>query len=255
MTISLPLHRPRVRRLAVASLLAVAWLATATTALADPRRGGDGLEVHAHTLRHRQVSEVVPLLRPHLSQHGTVEEQPASNTLVVRDTPTVLARVQRLIASLDRPPAALRFEIQLVRATPDGGTRPVAAGEVPPEVAERLRKLLRYDHYEVLANAGVAAREGQAVTYSLSDTYHVSFRPGSTVDGHHLRLEGFRIVKQPPQTNKGRRLPPRELFGATLNLRLGRPLTLVLAEAPGQEGTSEEGLMVAIVCHREDDDR
>ena len=63
-----------------------------------------------------------------------------------------------------------------------------------------------------------------------------------------MKLEGFRIVKQVENpTNKGRRLEPRELFHATLNLWIDRPFNLVLA----QDESRQEALMVAISCRRE----
>jgi hypothetical protein len=63
-------------------------------------------------------------------------------------------------------------------------------------------------------------------------------------------LQGFRILKQNPNPNKGRRLEPEELFQGTLNLWMDRPFTLVLT----QDKARHEALMVAISCRFDEPD-
>lgn len=245
---------------ALAVLVVVAALSAGAAAAAPARPVTE--VVH---LAHRSTQEALAVVRPLLSPLGTVEEQPAGNDLVLRDSPATLARIKAALAAYDRPPQALAFEIHLIRASPAGSPPPArsparfpapAQPELAPELVERLRGFLRYDRYEVLGWAGVASKEGEAVSERLGGEYSVSFRTGSTVPGERLKLEGFRIEREAPVTVlKGRRVPPRELFHASLNLQLQRPFALVLAEQPGADGTSQEGLMVAIVCRREGDGR
>ncbi|MEM9558315.1 MAG: secretin N-terminal domain-containing protein [Acidobacteriota bacterium] len=231
-------------------LLALGCLAASLTAvpIAGQAAPSTRTVVHAQTLEHRSAADAADLVRPMLTHRGTVEEQPGGNTLVVRD---VAASVQRIVSTLrafDQPPRDLAFDIRIVRAaarrgliSPPPEDVPIDA-ELPPELVERLRALLRYDDYEVLAQAGVRSREGEAVTYSLGDRYDVSFKPGMLLGGSRLKLEGFTITKKPRQTtDKGRRLEPRELFHATLNLWLDRPF-IVLAP------TGDDALMIAISC-------
>ena len=215
------------------------------------------VRVYAHTFDHRPAHEALAEIRPLLSENGTVEVQPGDNTLVVRDTPETIERVEELLTAFDRPPEDLRFDIQIVRAGPSNGISPPMPPDnaLPTEVVERLRELLRYEQYQVLAQAGVTSSEGQEVTYSLGQSYSVSFRLGAVqVEGEgteRLRLEDFRILQNAsPNPNKGRRLEPKELFRATLNLWVDRPFNLVLP----QSSSGREALMVAISCHRETDD-
>lgn len=213
--------------------------------------------VHAHTLSYRSASEALPLVRPFLSPSGTVEEQPGGNTLVIRDTPTVIGRIVPVLKRFDQPPEDLRFEIQIVRAGPRRGAvsppRAEESVELSGENVERLRALLRYEDYQVLAETAVTSTEGERVTYSLGQNYSVSFRlgsilGGSKVNGERLRLEDFRILEHARNpSNKGRQLKPQELFRATLNLWIDRPFNLVLP----QDASQQEALMIAISCHRE----
>jgi len=219
------------------------------------QESGSGIRVYAHTLKHQSTGDVLPLVRPYLSARGTVEEQPRARTLVIRDTPAVVAKIIPVLEALDHPPWDLRFDIRVLRAGPKRNlvspAEPSAAlseAELPEELVARLRGLLRYDDYHLLASAGVTSKEGEEVTYSLGQSYNVSFRLGSVMAGQRLRLEGFRISKKVRNpANKGRWLEPRELFYATLNLWMDRPFTLVLA----QDDSSREALMVAITCRRE----
>ncbi len=207
------------------------------------------MRVYAHTLKHQQAHEALALIRPLLTARGTVEVQPGDNTLVIREARPALGRLVRVLAEFDHPPEQLRFDIRIVRAGPKHNVvSPPASeseGPLPEELAARLRELLRYDDYQVLAEAGLTTLEGEEVTYAFGQTYSVSFRSGTVMAGQRVKLEGFRILKQVKNPAvKGRQLEPRELFHATLNLWMGRPFNLVLA----QDESRQEALMVAISC-------
>lgn len=257
MNVPSPAHARRPWVLLSLWLMVFCGLIPVESAWADPNR--KNLKVHAHTLQHRSLDEALDLVRPLLSPIGTVEEQRRTNTLVFRDAVPVIHRVKDALLGFDRPPQNLRLQIQMVKAGPktQGGAHsvisPATEGqtqivELPEELENRLRNLLRYEDYRVLAEAGVSSKEGESVTYSLGERYDVSFKLGAVMGGQRLKLEGFQIVKKTPATNKGRRIPPQSLFHATLNLWLEKPFTLVLA----QDDSRQEALMVAISCYRDD---
>lgn len=236
------------------SALAFAICLTATVAATADSAPGSRLRVYAYTLKHQQAHEVLSQVRPLLSARGTVEVQPGGNTLVIRETQPVIDRIARLLEQFDHPPQELRFDIQIVRAgrklsgisPPQVAAEPVA--ELPEQLAAQLREYLRFDDYRVLAEAGVKTLEGEDVTYSLGQTYKVSFRSGTVMAGQRVKLEGFKILKQVKSpSNKGRQLAPRELFHATLNLWLDRPFNLLVA----QDESRQEALMVVISFSRD----
>src|SRR4051812_26191552 len=108
-----PIHR------SVLVLLALAVLASGVLAQAPPAQtlhGGDNLVLHAYTLKNRQASDAISLVFPLLSQKGAVELQPATNTLVIRDTPVALARIIPVLRSYDHPSRPLSLDVILVRA-------------------------------------------------------------------------------------------------------------------------------------------
>ncbi|MEM9592860.1 MAG: hypothetical protein AAGD06_01260 [Acidobacteriota bacterium] len=241
-------------RAAVAMVLALGMAGSAWSQATPPKPLPE-LRVYAHSLLHRPAADALPVVRPILSPRGAVEEQPGRNTLVIRDTRTVISKVAAALVAFDQPPEALRLDIRVVRAgprpakiSPPEDDLEAGSDELPPDLLARIKTLLRYEDYRILAEASVSSREGEEVTYSLGDHYDVSFRLGNVLARQRLKVEDFRIAKKVPgATNKGRRLEPRELFHATLNLPIDKPFTLVIA----QDEVRQEALLVAISCQRE----
>lgn len=205
---------------------------------AEPLDEESRLQVYAYALQHKEAGEALALIRPLLSQRGTVELQPQENTLVVRDTLAALGRIVPRLRSYDRPAQELRIEIMLVRAF----SRPVPIGPgqtLPGWLEERLRGFLRWDHYQVLADSGLDAREGQAVVHEIGRLYGVRFRLGSLVENDRVRLHDFRVWRGP----EGEEDP---LLEANLSLWVDKPKVLALANSE----SSEHALMVVLTCER-----
>ncbi len=216
---------------------------------------GPATSVYAHTFRHQQASDAIALVRLVLSPTGSVELQPAGNSLVVRDRVARIAHIQRLLGQFDHPLQDLRFEINVLRA---GGSSasPVGAGgsgknTLPADLVARLKDLLRYESYELLARTELSLKEGEAVTYALGDRYSVSFRPGTILADRRMRLQDFEILQRSPESaNKSRRLEPHRLVQTHLNLWMDQVFVLAVAQKDG--GANDGVLMVAITCRREE---
>lgn len=198
----------------------------------------ENLQVYAYTLRHKPAAEALTLIRPLLSRRGTVELQPRGNTLVVRDTLAALGRIVPTLRGYDRPPEDLRVNVMIVRAD----TRPaaVAGGQRLPEwLEERLRELLRWDYYRVLAEAGLDTREGQNLAHEVGDLYGVSFRMGTLLQDERLKLHDFKLWRSGADDGKF-------LLEATLHLWLRKPKVVGLANSE----SSDHALMVVLTCDR-----
>ncbi len=212
-------------------------------AQATPRQGkADGAEVrvYAYTFRNKRATEALTLVQPLLTRHGSLEIQPEDNTLVVRDTVAALGRIVPTLRAFDRPPQALRIEVMIVRA----GVRPPGnpgTESLPSWLEERLRGLLRWDYYSLLARSDLDTQEGQEVTHEVGGLYGLSFRPGTLGPDNQLKLHEFRIWHAGKQAD-----PP--LLEATLNLWLGKPKVLGLANSE----SADRALMVVLTCERID---
>lgn len=237
-----------VRRIAV-SLLVLSFLASACAAQsgrptpapqANPGSIQD-LVLHAYTLKHRKASDALPMVSDLLSDRGTVELQPGSNTLVVRDTIAALGRIVPSLRSYDHPARPLTLELYIVRATRSAAAEP--RSDLPDLLTRRLRALLNYDIYQVQAQALLDSLEGQAVTYAVSGEYEVSFRIGTVVAPGRVKLSDFRISRR-----NSRGPQPQLLMHTNLNLRLDHTTSLGLARSE----MSAEALMVVLTLRSGD---
>jgi hypothetical protein len=210
-----------------------------TPAEREAESGAGRLALHAYAMHHRPLSEAAELVRPMLSTVGTIELQPARDTLVVRDTLAALSRIAPALRQFDRPLEPLDVEVLVVRALA-AGDRPSAAPRVPPDLERRLRALLRYERYELVAEARLRSRENEEVTYELGGGYEVRFRVGSLIQERRVRLVDFQVARAGADGFR----PP--LIHTNLNVWLDRTVTLGLARTEG----STSALMVAVTCRR-----
>lgn len=202
------------------------------------------LELYVHTFSYRDAGQAASLIGRRLSPRGTIEVQPGSNTLAVRDIAPVLERVKQTLRDFDQPPSSVRLELRVVKAGPPSVISPPSAGvsdTLPADLLAKLKGLLRYDSYRVLAKAAMTSQEGESVDYSLGPDYSVSFKVGSVQAQGQVRMKDFRIVER-LSSDKGRGVEPKELFRADLNVRLDRPFTLVLT----RDEERKEALLVAL---------
>lgn len=235
-------HLPRT----VPLLLSLAIALSGAPAAAQPAKEAEreeNLQVYAYTLRHKPAAEALVLIRPLLSRRGTVELQPRNNTLVVRDSLAALGRIVPALRVYDRPPEDLRVKVMIVRAD----SRPVAAPGVeklPAWLEDRLRELLRWDYYQVLAQAHLDTREGQSLTHELGELYGVSFRMGTLLQDERLKLHDFKLWRSGAGNGK-------YLLEAALHLWLHKPKVVGLANSE----SSDHALMVVLTCERRPEPR
>lgn len=210
-------------------------------------RAPEALELQAYTLAYQSAEGAVQLVLPLLSEAGTVELRPGSNTLVVRDVSERLVEVRRVVSDYDHPSSPLRFEIQIVRA---GAEEPASEGgqALAPALATRLKELLRYDSYRLLAGTDLAVREGEQVSYRFGDEFGVGFRLGTLLADGRVKLHGFRILRDLGDDAAQDGFGERQLIHTNLNLWLGKPMILGLAKAE----SSDKALMVVLTCTREE---
>ena len=202
----------------------------------------DTLYVHAYTLKHQKAAEAFMLIHPLLSPRGTVELQPGGNTLVVRDTLAGLARVVPVLRNFDRPARPLRIDVYVVHASRE---RPTVVSPVLPEppsdLVRRLKAILPYDFFTLVAQAQVSGLEGQPVTYEIGGGFEVSFRPGMVAPNRSLRLNDFRVLRRKQQWEF------QTLLHTHLNLTLDQTVSLALAKSEA----SPDALMVVLTPHQD----
>lgn len=196
--------------------------------------------VQAYTLEHQPAVEAIGLIHPLLSERGAVELQPGGNTVVIRDTVEIVHRALELLKEFDHPTSPISLEIKIVRAGL-GSTEPEANRGLSPALLARLRELLRYQNYRLLADTRIVVREAEEVAYRLGDDFRVSFRMGTLMADRRIKLHGFQVAHRLGNPE------PKELIHTNLNLWLSKPMILGLA----REEASKEALMVILTCNLE----
>jgi hypothetical protein len=199
------------------------------------------LVVHIYALRNRAAGDALAMVEDLLSSRGALELQPGENTLVIRDTAPVVRRIVARLRDYDQPPRRVRLEVQIVRAGEVAGSRAgmeVRGPELPPELVRRLRELLRFESFTLMAQAGLEMMEGERVAYQFGGDYRVEFELGVLSASRQLRLQDFIVGKGPAHDS-------RPLIHTNLNLTIERPMVLGLA----QTEASERALMVVLTTH------
>ncbi|MBS1196338.1 MAG: ral secretion pathway protein [Proteobacteria bacterium] len=74
---------------------------------------GDQVLTQIFPLRYESANMLMPLVRPLVSQNGSVMATPAFNALVVTDYGNNLRRMEKLIAEIDRPNASVPYVIPI----------------------------------------------------------------------------------------------------------------------------------------------
>ena len=232
--------RSTLYRRRILTLLAVVVSVAPSSIFAQAVRGevsGTGLVVETMTLRYRSAVGAIELVHPLLSARGTVELQPGGNALVLRDVPQAIERILPLLREYDQPANLVTVRVQIVSASADtGGVRP--SPNLPASLLQRLRELLRYEEYSLLAATEFAVQEGLDAGYELSREYRVDFRLGRLLEDRRISLEGFKVSRRAAD---GVMSP---LIHTNLNLNLGKPMILGLARSEA----SERALMVVVEC-------
>jgi general secretion pathway protein D len=106
--------------------------------------GGDRLVTQVIVLRNESAAQLVNVLRPLISPNNTIAAFPASNALVITDYADNLARLSRIIASLDQPAgepivvpvknaSALDVANLVTRFMAEGGGGPAGAAPDPQQ--------------------------------------------------------------------------------------------------------------------------
>jgi len=65
--------------------------------------GGDRIQTQVFTLKYESAAQLVPILRPLISPNNTITSYAGTNSLVVTDYADNLARIEKIIDSIDQP--------------------------------------------------------------------------------------------------------------------------------------------------------
>jgi hypothetical protein len=137
----------------------------------EPKRGvasGVPTQSRVFRLQYKPVDQAVPVVRPLLSEDGTVLLELRRRTITVHDRPDHLQRIQTILEAWDAPPKNVRLTLQIIRA------RAIEGGEVRLSqelrgVGEALKDVTRWTDYEDVGSVSVTTSEGGSATLDVAE--------------------------------------------------------------------------------------
>jgi len=187
------------------------------------------LETETFELQYLADWEATQLIEPYVwgdrpGAPGTASS--ISNTLTVRETPDNLEKVRRVLSEYDRPKPTVRLHFQLIGADGAATTDPAIA-----EVETELRKLFRYEGYELLTEAVVGGTEGSHIEQVVGARQEAWIVTAAIVNVRAVGDSGT------VQIHAGVRSTNWGSFETTVNARFGQTLVVGNAQLMSDGGT------------------
>jgi len=173
------------------------------------------LEEKTFTLRFKDLNEATIKIRPFISSQGAILIRPQLKQLVVKDFPSNLEQIEKVIRALDLPPKQLVIAIHFIEASK--ASQPGKVSVELEEVANRLSGVLNFNNYELVDKVLLKAVEGQNFQHQAGNRYYISFYGDFIDDGPGvIKLLNFTLFKSELLPNGKYRY--KKLFSSALNL-------------------------------------
>ena len=218
----------------VLTLLLAAGSAFADEAAAD---AGKSLSVRTFQFKFKKAENAAAVIKPLMSEEGSMSIKPSGNSLVVTDAPENLKRIAAALADFDVEAQPFRLTMRLVSATRAKANE----GRVPPELKDVASKLalLRYNALDNIGNAEVLGKEGELGQVDLTG-YRADFKFGEyDPASDSINLVDFKLSRL-----EGDQLSP--MMKTTLNLKLGQ--TVIISAQ--KQAASQRALMIVFSAKR-----
>ena len=191
--------------------------------------------VRVFALKHRTADEALVLVRPLLSDAGSVMLEPRRNELTVRDTTASVERAAQAIAAYDVPLRGVDVAVTLLKASTDPKAAPdrTDVSEEIRGIGERLKKLFHVTDFTRLDSVVMQGFEGQRLAYVIGASYRLQFFLDPSRDGKRLQLKDLSLERV-------RREGGKETFGeilhTSINVNVGQPYILGVGKDEAAQG-------------------
>jgi len=213
--------------------IALALLFVTASAFADDAaEPGKSLLVRTFQLKFKKAENAAALIKPLLSEEGSMSIRATGNALVVSDHAENIKQVVAALADFDVEAQPFRLSVRLVsagRAAQNEARVPAELRDVAPKLA-----LLRYNALDSVGNAEVEGKEGEPGQIDLTN-YRADFKFGeydpasdsiNLVDFKLSQLAGDQLT-QIMKTTLNLKLGQTVIIGATKNAQSQRALMIV----------------------------
>lgn len=218
-------------------VLLVALLLVTATAFADAAELAKSLSVRTFQFKYKQADAAAAIIKPLMGAEGTISMQPATNSLVVTDSPENLKKIVAALAEFDVAPQPFHLAIRLVSA----GRAPNERGRVAQELRDVESKLalLRYNVIDAIGSADVNGKEGDPANVDLA-SYRADFKFGEyDPASDSIQISDFKLSRL-----SGDQLD--QVMKTTLNLKLGQTVIIGVTK----DAKSQRALMMVLAARR-----
>lgn len=200
-------------------------------ALAATACNGPELETRTFQVRYLQPHVVGELIEPYVyvDREGRAGRISVTESAVtVRETGDNLERIARVLEEYDRPRPTVMLHFQIIRANGSAAPEPAIA-----DVERELRRLFRFDGYQLVAETQVGGIQGTGVRQAVGD---IESGRGFMIEGGvtEVRTRGEPITVtldvRLSEANVG------EILGTTVTVPAGHSVVLGTAQSPAYEG-------------------
>jgi len=210
---------------------------TASAFADDAAEPAKSLLVRTFQFKFKKAENAAALIKPILSDEGSISIKASGNALVVSDNAENIKKVVEALADFDREPQPVRMTVRLVlaeRAAPTASRVPAELRDVAPKLA-----LLRYNSLEGIGAAAIDGKEGQPAQIEMTG-YRADFKFGEyDPASDSIDLIDFKLSQL-----AGDVLTP--LMKTTLNLKLGQ--TVIIGAT--KQAQSKRALMIVFSAKR-----
>lgn len=191
--------------------------------------------VRVFVLKNRAADEALLLVRPLLSDLGSVMLEPKTNELTVRDTATSVERAAAAIAAYDVPLRGVDVAVTLLKATADPKAAPgkTDVSEEIRGIGERLKKLFHVTDFTRLDSVVMQGFEGQRLAYVIGARYRLQFLLDPSRDGKRLQLKDLSLERV---RREGGRETYGEILRTSINVSVGQPYILGVGKDEAAQG-------------------
>ncbi len=202
-------------------LLAPAAPAAPSTSKEDPGKvEARALATRSFVIHHKDLDDVVTLIRPALSGDSSILIQSKLNTVTVTDLVENVKKVERMVAEFDVPPHEVAITVNPLKAS-RGGPGP-RAGHVPGRLPPSLMELTKWLEYELLGGMSILTTEAERSSLMLGEGYRIRFQVDLVDDrSSRVRLKDFVLERSQPRPGGGESYVP--IFDTVVNLKSGTP--------------------------------
>lgn len=206
------------------------------------------LEVRTFTLRQLAPMDAASLVSPYIvSPDGGVyaPNNGGARAITVRETARVLARIDSVLAMLDRPRPTVRLRFQLIAAQEQGERDPRIAS-----LDSTLRDLFRFRSYRLLAQTAVAVGEWKEFAQSFGAEDQQLYLSGVinavTTDADSARVSLEVTLSRPPVTGDLRTDRNPASGARVLSTGLSIPIGQTVVLGSGASGKAIQALILVV---------